>query len=92
MNECTAGPWIVFVCDTEHHILPAGRPGEIAEVYNGDDARLIAAAPDMLDALRKVRAFTENELDVRGPDAAGVTLALLNEIDRAIAKAEGRDA
>lgn len=51
----TPGPWVIFHADADgpNDILPAGRPGCIArDIERIEDAHLIAAAPDMLAALR----------------------------------------
>lgn len=58
----TPGPWVGFVdrsSDTAiFSVLPAGRAGEIASnIENDADARLIAAAPEMLAALQLVLAY-----------------------------------
>lgn len=56
----TPGPWIGFIDPNSFDILAAGRPGMIASCPRGDghdadaNARLIAAAPDMLAALYKI--------------------------------------
>lgn len=57
----TLGPWVVFVDRGSDamifSVLPAGRAGEIAgNIDNGPDADLIAAAPDMLEALNNIAA------------------------------------
>jgi len=63
-------------------VLPAGRAGEIAgNIENGPDADLIAAAPDMLAALRAV-----DDYFIKGAfDFLPITM-----VQAAIAKAEGR--
>jgi hypothetical protein len=55
MSEHTPGPWVGFL-DGEHvmAIKPAGRPGDVCQFWlppTDADARLIAAAPDLLDAI-----------------------------------------
>ena len=50
----TPGPWIVFMGEAFFHILPAGRPGEVASCAKSDNADLIASAPDLLAALQAV--------------------------------------
>lgn len=51
------------------------------------NARLIAAAPDMLEALRKCRAVLECMITIHGPDPSGSALLALNGADAAIVKA-----
>lgn len=101
MSEHTPGPWTIFadkgaaVC-----ILPAERPGEVCsfEGRGGPereaDARLIAAAPELLEACK----LYWNAVDLMndGPDDSDVALASgwfqkAQTIARAaIAKAESR--
>lgn len=53
----TPGPWIVFHSDEDgpNDVLPAMRAGHIALSIPVDaDARLIAAAPDLFDALQRM--------------------------------------
>lgn len=54
----TPGPWIVFDCDEELEVIPAGRSGGIALITSQENrdanARLIAAAPMMLEALKQI--------------------------------------
>lgn len=55
MSAHTPGPWVRFFVD-EHTmaILPAGRPGSVADFKappSEADAQLIAAAPELLVAL-----------------------------------------
>ena len=51
------------------------------------DAHLIAAAPEMLEALKRLRAVATQSLDI---DLIDGGLDALAEVDAAIAKAEGR--
>jgi hypothetical protein len=85
----TPGPWIVFNGDGSFGVLPAGRPGEIAECKNTHDARLIAAAPDMLDALRLINKITSPGTRTLDDFIRDMGWAC-DEARRAIAKAEGR--
>lgn len=77
----TEGPWIVFVCDGISTILPAGRSSEVATgIKNSQDAHLMAAAPDMLAALKLVRAHVSPAMQP----------IIYSVIDAALAKAESR--
>ncbi len=56
MSEHTPGPWEVgFDSDEGHTVRTAIRDDvqfeQVAETYSEEDARLIAAAPDLLEAL-----------------------------------------
>jgi hypothetical protein len=91
MSAHTPGPWIVFNGDGSFGVLPAGRPGLIAECKNTHDARLIAAAPDMLEALhehiRVVKIFMDKLGGFTPQDFADCT----SQARRAIAKATGEN-
>lgn len=92
MNKHTPGPWypvatqdgmFVFkdVKDERHKIAELFLWGEETE----HNARLIAAAPEMLEALQVAYAELENHKGV-----PGVVEHVLPAIEAAIAKAEGR--
>jgi hypothetical protein len=88
MSQHTPGPW---------HAENVGEPayGDVYEVYNVNthiasslreaDARLIAAAPDLLEALRNLLKHPALTGLVRGELAERV-----NQAHAAIAKAEGK--
>lgn len=85
MNKHTPGPWLIEV--NGFIIAPDGF--SVADCDRGRDvneadanARLIAAAPDMLMALKNIRKYIE----YCDHEPA------LDEIDAAIAKAEGSHA
>jgi hypothetical protein len=57
MMKHTPGPWTIFVCDGISSVMPAMRPGDICTgVKNDDDARLIAAAPELLAACKDIES------------------------------------
>ncbi len=88
MSEHTPGPWTATACDDFYQIQ--GRGAYVAEVFNSHEAnaRLIEAAPDMLEALQDIleSAF----IDI---DDGKWALRALSEIrpiaSRAIRKAKG---
>jgi hypothetical protein len=63
----TPGPWIEFADQGETvAILPAGREGQIcdfASTVASSNARLIAAAPDMFDALQAIMSSPADDND-----------------------------
>ena len=86
MDDHTVGPWIEF-CDEGKTvaILPAMRPGEVClfekPFPSSPNARLIAAAPELLEALRTLIDATLGEKAMS--DA-------WEQADAAIAKATGK--
>ena len=66
----TPGPWVEFTIGGETvAIMAAGRPDEVCSLdgpIKGADARLIAAAPAMYEALRlwKVAAFNSDRAGI----------------------------
>lgn len=89
----TPGPWEAWPmedgCSVAYRIndargyeigVTSGRDGEGEEVAN---ARLIAAAPELLEALTRLRRVAGVELGATRPD-------VLEQAEAAIAKAEGR--
>jgi len=101
MSNHTPGPWVVVCTDENHgHIFidqdcDRGRP-DLARISpmngagletNRANARLIAAAPDLLEAL--VQAVEQLEADYV-PTPLDGTAALIRKLRAAITKAEGR--
>lgn len=84
----TPGPWVQFTDQGKTvAILPAGRPGEICsfdgERENNDaNASIVAASPDMLDALQSIRAHMADLPSV-------LAKAIWTTCESAIAKATG---
>jgi hypothetical protein len=82
MSAHTPGPWQVIGSTVYGNALRARLP------HNGADARLIAAAPDLLAALRDMLSAYMGDRDMSAEDC-------LNAADRAvaaIAKATGGEA
>lgn len=86
-NKHTPGPWLPQGgrCRIEASIWTAdGRC--VAQMVRSEDAPLIAAAPDLLAALRKMRDW----LALQSPDRDRGAQPMHSLACRTIAKAEGR--
>lgn len=85
--------WQKDVClgDTGHTIIEIGTGRTIARVYNKAHVLMIAAAPEMLEALKVIRiaATTPMLLDNNNKDLT--VEAALDLVEAAIAKAEGAE-
>lgn len=96
----TPGPWD-FELIEEHSVRPTvASVGDYRFVRSGlgargydlhgqdeDDARLISAAPDLLEALKKTLAFIDDNFPI-GSHAPGIN-HVMGAAETAIAKAEG---
>jgi hypothetical protein len=94
MYKHTPGPWsaerVWDIPETKVHAYFHGEPYALAEVYStftsGEreaNAKLIAAAPDLLDALRAMReAFPSHGASMNAQQAAAFELAIAT-IDKA---------
>jgi hypothetical protein len=91
-SKHTPGPWIVFNGDGSFGVLPAGRPGVIAECTNTHDASLIAAAPKLLAACKTLiecATIADKMLTAVGKEHREITVAI--ELARKfVAQAEGQ--
>lgn len=77
MNEHTEGPWNVVAGDDEdvYDITPADCIGGVVAVaYDAGNAKLIAAAPELLEALRAVAENTTS-LEMRSQVYAAIDKA-----------------
>ena len=99
MSNHTPGPWVVQEPDPENKgsgLLVKPVPGQVvAEVDRGPEmvgnAHLIAAAPDLLAALREIYAeVTEDTAGLTRNDYESIVLTIRDVAGAAIAKAEGR--
>ena len=98
----TPGPWKSTYNGGVHQIIPADQwdnetPDVVAEAWGDHDARLIAAAPALLDALRAaLDTFEEIESDKMMDAMLGGTVtgihAVAEQARAAIAAATGEDA
>ena len=87
MNKYTNGPW-VFRWDIENKIYVMAGPIKIADVGESNrlaNGRLIAAAPDLLAALKELVARCDGEEGV-GADGSNIQTIAAHA---AIKKAEG---
>jgi hypothetical protein len=111
MTKHTPGPWVVQTLGFEIYSMPSGYSGIWVAAVHGRrpkpqklaDARLIASAPELLEALRSLLVFSEQHVDhdsIR--EAGGDDYQGHNEGEywwadavlsarKAIAKAEGLD-
>lgn len=85
----TPGPWTHKATAGDHDFLiypeATGRDVALVRDFNEANARLIAAAPDMLEALRQAWHFVHSF----GPKPADSTYTIVeNALAEAIAKAE----
>lgn len=77
--------WVSEINDPEGHILVADRDGLVAAVTIKEDADLIAAAPDMLEALEWAAEWAQ-ESEAGRDDA---WWAGLDRVKSTISKAKG---
>lgn len=88
MGKHTPGPWNVNA--KSGHINIFGNFEFVAEASNMADGRLIAAAPEMLEALKRARHFIPSNAQPRN-DFEADQRAVWELIRAAIAKAEQCD-
>lgn len=89
----TPGPWEIFPTDNLKVVTRSGRGTDVIEIaqcyhYNGEaNARLIAAAPELLQALKVALAQVNSALDVTFTNEGYTTAKVIRA---AIAEAEGK--
>lgn len=97
----TPGPWVIrdggfepceIVAESENRGLPVARVWSTDFFFGKANARLIAAAPDLLTACRFARDVVRDTQErMNGLDPAmNILIGLADKIDALIAKAEGR--
>lgn len=99
MSKHTPGPWQYrrsSTSSTDHYeIMPAGQLGgwkdgrylSVSGAIDEHDARLIAAAPDMLEALKSIAEFWNRDHNEKA--MVGACWHAVETAEAAIAKAEG---
>ena len=78
MDKQTQAAW--YEASTGNHqglIINEQTGANIAVAYDKQDARLIAAAPDLLDALQQVLTASEDGGDMEDIDWNGIRAAIL---------------
>lgn len=96
-SKATPGPWRYVRANpsptTGGHLIAGAKPGYLAEVRDcgsGDvaaNAHLIAAAPDMLEALRTAVQLVETDVICARPGDRETLIAALRDWNAAITKA-----
>ena len=93
MNSFTRGEWKSTKVDNGHYLV--GCPsGLVADVYNNIEgeqanANLIAAAPELYEALREAQEVMREMVDWLHPDCPTSSKEATNHIGQALSKAEG---
>lgn len=93
-TECkhvpTPGPWTIETKGTMFEAMVVGPDGARTILFQGNmaNARLIAAAPDLLEACKNVKYIAACIQNGRWEDTCWDTIA--DEMYAAIAKAEGK--
>lgn len=59
MSKHTPGPWTYVPSDSYPHLALLKRPYAGPQLFSMEDAQLIAAAPDMAEALRLAFTFLD---------------------------------
>lgn len=93
MAKHTPGPWAVEIALLVAHRLPDGTAQRVCECTMGKEAeanaRLIAAAPDLLDACREAAGVFHSLVSEEVWYASSQPAELLRKLEAAVKKAEG---
>lgn len=88
MSKLTPGPWVVFNAGPTNAVLPAMREGSVADLIGNDaDARLIAAAPFLIEVLREIRWIVDEQEDITDTGGPNDAMKIQMLIDAALARA-----
>jgi hypothetical protein len=81
MSTHTPAPWTLNPQATNHQTLTGATVGLIADIHKDEDARLIAAAPELLAVLQDVReAWLAGRMgDVEGILTGDVCIEAINK-------------
>lgn len=94
----TPGPWHVLKQHEDFFLVYAGdyategEPDLLAEVVtpNPEDAYLMAAAPELLDALEELLRWFDDGVSTYEPHCSPEYAAMWRKVRKAIAKARGK--
>jgi hypothetical protein len=81
----TPAPWTLKQHATNHQTLTGATAGLIADIHKDEDARLLAAAPDLLELARQIELAAEQNEGSIPTDIVSGAIAV-------IAKATGEQA
>lgn len=89
----TPAPWTLKQHATNHQTLTGATAGLIADIHKDEDARLIAAAPDLLAALQAILHDTTHDLvGLPRDEALELIFTVADTAHAAITKATGEPA
>ena len=91
-DQHTPGPWLVYAktvtvgCDNGYDVTANGNYVRVAQSCNEANARLIAAAPELLELLEEA---LDNDEACEGFNESNMSDSLRQKIKTAIARAKG---
>ena len=88
----TPGPWEIMKCQCKNDVCDVWQLANVGSFYQGcgfswDDAHLIAAAPEMYEALKVILPMAKGYADVND---VGNNKEMIDWAEAILAKAEGR--